>query len=86
MFTKNQITFATIGILSVCLWYDLTYSAENLPGCIEEMKLMTHQVNVVRKEAVTQPEKIPTMTPLSVKVTLLMSEMSETFVVHTYSF
>lgn len=47
---------------------------------------MTHQVNVVRKEAVTQPEKIPTMTPLSVKVTLLMSEMSETFVVHTYSF
>lgn len=56
---KNQIKFATIGILSVCLWYDLTYSAENLPGCIEEMKLMTHQVNVVRKEAVTQPEKNP---------------------------
>lgn len=51
---------------------------------------MTHQVNVVRKEVVTQPqymEKIPTMTPLSVKDTLLMSEMSETsFVVHTYSF
>lgn len=71
------------------MWYDLA-SAENLLGCIEEMKLMTHQVNVVRKEVVTQPqymEKIPTMTPLSVKDTLLMSEMSETsFVVHTYSF